>query len=189
MSPAPHSPGQSPADPALLAALSTIRDRGPIGEASLESAIDHADQYVAVLPPDATELADLGSGGGLPGLVIAVRRPDLRITLVERRATRADLLRRAVSSLGLSGRVTVVAADASQVAADRPREFDVVTARSFAAPPITARWAGELLKDGGRLIVSEPPIDDPSRWPAPLLESCGLVDEGRSAGVRTFRRI
>ena len=188
MSPAPHSPGQSPADPALLAALSTIRDRGPIGEASLDAAIEHADQYVAVLPAGAVELADLGSGGGLPGLVIAVRRPELRITLVERRATRADLLRRAVSALGLSERVFVLAADVSQVAAERPRSFDVVTARSFAAPPITARWAGELLRSGGRLIVSEPPADDPSRWPAPLLAACELVDEGRSAGVRTFHR-
>ena len=189
MSPAPHSPGQSPADPALLAALSTIRDRGPIGEASLEAAIVHADQYVAALPAHAVDLVDLGSGGGLPGLVIAVRRPDLRVTLVERRATRADLLRRAVSALGLASHVVVVADDVSRVATERPRSFDVVTARSFAAPSITARWAGELLRSGGRLIVSEPPTDDPQRWPTPLLTSSGLVDEGRTDGLRTFRRI
>lgn len=188
MSPAPHSPGQSPADPALLAALSTIRDRGPIGEASLEVAIAHADQYVNVIPADARELVDLGSGGGLPGLVIAVRRPDLQVTLVERRATRADLLLRAVGALELSGRVAVVAADVSTVAAARPHSFDVVTARSFAAPRITARWAGELLRSGGRLIVSEPPVDDPARWATSVVDAAGLVDEGRSAGVRTFLR-
>jgi len=172
----------------LLAALSTIRDRGPIGEASLESAVTHADRYVAALPPSAVDLVDLGSGGGLPGLVIAVRRPELRIVLVERRATRADLLRRAVMGLGLSDHVSIVADDVRALAARRAHDFDVVTARSFAAPAVTARWAGELLRSGGRLIVSEPPVDDPSRWPAAVLEQAGLVDEGRTDGIRLFRR-
>lgn len=188
MSPAPHSPGQSPADQALLAALSTIRDRGPIGEASLEAAVAHANQYVAAIPPAAVDLVDLGSGGGLPGLVIAVRRPDLRIVLVERRATRADLLRRAVAGLGLGAQVTVVADDVSVVARTRGHAFDIVTARSFAAPPITLRWAGELLRTGGVLIVSEPPVDDPGRWPVAAVASSGLSDEGRTDGLRLFRR-
>jgi 16S rRNA G527 N7-methylase RsmG len=175
-------------DDQLVAALQAIQARGAIGEASLVGAIVHAEQFVRQLPDTARTLADLGSGGGLPGLVIAVRRPGLRITLVERRHSRADLLRRAIAALDVSERVTVVADDVRVLASTSPRAFDVVTARSFAAPSITAKWASVLLASGGLLIVSEPPTDDPSRWPADVLATAGLVDQGRDQGVRTFRR-
>jgi 16S rRNA (guanine527-N7)-methyltransferase len=175
-------------DTALLAALAAIQDRGAIGESSLERAVEHADHFVTNLPPDTGSLADLGSGGGLPGLVIAVRRPELRIVLVERRATRADLLRRAVASLGMGDRVEVLADDVKVLARRSPAAFDVVTARSFAAPPITARWAGALLRPGGALIVAEPPEDDPSRWSATVLDEHGLVDQGRHQAVRVFTK-
>ena len=54
------------------------------------AAVAHADAFAAALPSSAA-VVDLGSGGGLPGLVIAVRRPDLRLTLVERRAHAAPI--------------------------------------------------------------------------------------------------
>jgi 16S rRNA (guanine527-N7)-methyltransferase len=182
-----------PDDDALVPALSAIQARGAIGVASIPGAIQHAEQFVRMVPRSAQTLADLGSGGGLPGLVIAVRCPDLRVVLVERRHTRADLLRRAVASLALGDRVTVVADDVKAVAERSPHSFDVVTARSFAAPAITARWAGALLRSGGVLIVSEPPlgdpaISDPARWPAAMLATHGLVDQGRDQGVRVLRR-
>ena len=63
-----------------------------------------------------------------------------------------------------------------------------VTARSFAAPEITAHWAGVLLMSGGVLVVSEPPTDDASRWPTAVLEAAGLADLGREQGVRRFIR-
>jgi 16S rRNA (guanine527-N7)-methyltransferase len=175
-------------DDALLVALQAIQARGAIGESSLSRAVEHAEQYVHKVPASAGTLCDLGSGGGLPGLVIAVRCPTLRITLVERRATRADLLRRAVASLALTDRVQVVADDVKAVADASPRSFDVVTARSFAAPPITARWASALLRTGGLLIVSEPPEDHPARWPADLLDRLHLADQGKDQGVRIFVR-
>jgi 16S rRNA G527 N7-methylase RsmG len=176
-------------DEALVAALQGIQARGAIGEASIAGAITHAEQFVRMIPDTARTLVDLGSGGGLPGLVIAVRRTDLSITLVERRATRADLLRRAVVSLDVGTRVIVVADDVRVVAEHSPASFDVVTARSFAAPPITARWAGALLRVGGTLIVSEPPEDDPARWPDDVLADHGLRDQGRDQGVRTFSKV
>ncbi len=174
-------------DDELVAALRVIQARGAIGM-PIADAVAHADRFVAQLPAGPASVVDLGSGGGLPGLVIAVRRPDLRVTLVERRHTRADLLRRAVQSLQLGDRVSVVADDVATVAGIAPRSFDIVTARSFAAPPVTARWAGELLRDGGLLLVSEPPVDDPERWPAALLEECGLAEFHREQGFRVFTR-
>lgn len=176
-------------DSVLIAALAAIQARGAIGEASLEAAIAHADQFVTQIPSPARTLVDLGSGGGLPGLVIAVRRPDLAVTLVERRVTRADLLHRAVAALGVGERVTVFAGDVAAFAERSPAAADVVTARSFAAPEITARWASALLRAGGVLVVSEPPDDDPARWPDVLLERRGLRDEGRHQGVRVFTRL
>ena len=85
-------------------------------------------------------------------------------------------------------RVTILPDDVRLLATQAPTSFDVVTARSFAAPAITARWAGELLVSGGMLVVSEPPSDDQDRWPASVLSAAGLVDLGREQGVRRFRR-
>ena len=179
-------------DDALVAALSLIRDRGAIGEASLTRAIEHADQYARAVPGRTARLADLGSGGGLPGLVIAARRPEIDIVLVERRATRADLLRRAVASLGMTDRVEVLADDVKVLARRSPGAFDVVTARSFAAPSITAHWASRLLKTEGLLLVSEPPAEDAGegaeRWPAELLTTESLEDLGRHDGLRILRK-
>ncbi len=178
-----------PDNEALLAALSAIQARGAIGVASLEQAVAHAEQFVTALPPFVRSVADLGSGGGLPGLVIAVRCPELLVTLVERRRSRADLLSRMVRALSLSDRVTVLADDVRRLAEESPNSFDAVTARSFAAPAITARWAGALLRDGGVLVVSEPPDDPIDRWPAHALLAAGLVDLGRELGVRKFVRV
>jgi 16S rRNA (guanine527-N7)-methyltransferase len=179
----------TPLDAALSAALSSIQARGAIGEASIERAIEHALHYVRRLPADVARVADLGSGGGLPGLVIAVHRPTVQLTLVERRHTRADLLRRAILSLGVEGHVSVVADDVAALIRRSPASFDAVTARSFAAPEITARCAAALVRPGGLLIVSEPPEDDPSRWPETLLGELGWVDDGRDGPVRVFHRV
>src|SRR5262245_7605268 len=74
-------------DTPLLAALAVIQARGAIGEGPLADAVAHADRFVAMIPSEARKLVDLGSGGGLPALVIAWRRTDLAVTMVERRST------------------------------------------------------------------------------------------------------
>jgi 16S rRNA G527 N7-methylase RsmG len=94
-------------DTRLVAALRVIQARGAIGERSLAHAVAHADRFVELIPLGQHSLVDLGSGGGLPALVIAWRRADLSVTMVERRATRADLLLRAIASLDLSERAVV----------------------------------------------------------------------------------
>lgn len=179
---------QSANDHRLTAVLEGIAARGAIGERSLPVAISHAEEFAAAVPVDAHVVVDLGSGGGLPGLVVAVRRPELQIVLVERRRTRADMLVRAVRALGVDDRVRVVADDVQVLVPELGGTVDAVTARSFAAPPVTLRWAGELLRTGGVAVVSEPPADEPDRWPTELLEARGFEDVGRQGRVRVFRR-
>ena len=173
----------------LLEVLAVNRSHGSVGEKSLLDAVGHAEAYVSALPESAVSLADLGSGGGLPGLVIAVRCPHLRVTLIERRSNRADQLLRSVHALGIADRVVVCAQDVSVVVERMPGAFDVVSARSFAAPEITARWAAALLRPGGMLIVSEPPVASLGRWPAPMLERYALSDLGTRGAVRCFEHV
>jgi len=120
---------------------------------------------------------DLGSGAGLPALVLAVAFPETRWTLIERRSGRTDLLRRAVHRLGLLDRVAVITGDAAIVGwSDLRGKADWVTARSFGTPGDTAEVAAPLLRDGGSLLVSEPiDTDLETRWPSAGLERCGLV--------------
>jgi 16S rRNA (guanine527-N7)-methyltransferase len=175
-------------DNSLVAALAVIQARGAIGERSLADAIAHADRFVDLVPAGPASLVDLGSGGGLPALVIAWRRPDVSVTMVERRATRADLLRRAVISLGMGDRCTVLNDDVVAVFGRKPRTFDVVTARSFADVATTCRYADELLNRTGIALVSEPPTDRTELWSAALADHPLLADTGVYQGIRRLER-
>jgi len=121
-------------------------------------------------------IVDLGSGVGLPSLVLAEAHPATTWTLVERRTGRAELLRRSVARLRWSDRVEVLAADAADAGRGPLRgRADIVTARSFGPPASVAELGAPLLAPGGSLIVSEPlraAADD--RWPASGLDLCGL---------------
>lgn len=102
-----------------------------------------------LLPPGSSVL-DVGSGAGLPGLVLAIARPDLRITLVESMARRTTFLEEAVAALGLADQVAVVRARAEEY----PGELvDVVTARAVAPLDRLARWCLPLLRVHGRLLA------------------------------------
>ncbi len=102
-----------------------------------------------LVPVDAT-VADLGSGAGLPGLVLAIARPDLRVTLVEPMARRVAFLDEARTRLGLDG-VEVVRERAEQWT--EQQRFDVVTARALAALPKLLGWAMPLVADDGQLLA------------------------------------
>lgn len=104
-------------------------------------------------------LADVGSGAGLPGLVLALARPDVHVTLIEPMERRTDWLRDETQRLGLTN-VTVLRARAEEATADGP--FDQVTARAVSALrtliPITAplvRSGGELLFLKGARVADE----------------------------------
>ena len=175
-------------DTELLTALAVIQARGAIGERSLVGAVAHADRFVDLVPTGRRSLVDLGSGGGLPALVIAWRRPDVTITMVERRAMRADLLRRAVASLGIGQRTNVVNDDVAAVASELPNAFDVVTARSFGDVAVTTRFIDMLLAEDGVGLVSEPPTDREATWAAALAEYPALFDDGVYQGIRRLIR-
>ncbi len=105
---------------------------------------------VAPLVPDGATVADLGSGAGLPGLVLAVARPDLQVTLVEPMARRVAFLEEAIAALGLD-RVDVVRGRAEQWT--DPRRFDVVTARALAPLPKLLGWAMPLIAERGLVLA------------------------------------
>lgn len=155
-----------------MAVLRHAQVLGAIGPSLLEGHLAQAAAFVeAARPwcPEPTEVLDLGSGGGIPGLVVAAQLPAARVTLLEGRTERARLLADSVAALGWVGRVEVLASRAEEAARTAHRgRYDLVVARGFGSPPVTAECAAPLLRAGGVLVVSDPP--DPelaaARWPA-----------------------
>ncbi|OAN33967.1 16S rRNA (guanine(527)-N(7))-methyltransferase RsmG [Microbacterium sp. H83] len=95
-------------------------------------------------------VADIGSGAGLPGLVLAIARPDVRWTLIEPMERRVIWLNEQVQSLGLDN-VEVVRARAEEV--DGSKGFDVVTARAVSALRTLIPLTAPLVRDGGELTL------------------------------------
>jgi len=95
-------------------------------------------------------VADVGSGAGLPGVVLAVARPDLQMTLVEPALRRSRFLQEVVAELGLQNTV-VIRARAEDLAGQL--EVEAVTARAVASLERLAGWTLPLLSTGGRLLA------------------------------------
>ncbi|WP_290515964.1 16S rRNA (guanine(527)-N(7))-methyltransferase RsmG [Aeromicrobium sp.] len=98
--------------------------------------------------PQGSTVADVGSGAGLPGLVWAIARPDLDVTLIEPLLRRTVFLDEVIETLGLDN-VTVVRARAEDV----HDVFDVVTARAVAPLDKLGRWCMPLVRPGGVLLA------------------------------------
>jgi 16S rRNA (guanine527-N7)-methyltransferase len=105
---------------------------------------------LAELITEGADVADIGSGAGLPGLVLAVVRPDLRLTLVEPLLRRTAFLQEAVDRLGLDT-VEVVRARAEEL--HGKREFSVVTSRAVAPLDRLLDWSMPLVRQGGTLLA------------------------------------
>lgn len=104
---------------------------------------------VELLPRGALRVVDVGSGAGLPGLVLGCLRPDITMTLIEPLARRATFLEEAIGILGLtSAQVVRARADESGVAG-----FDVVTSRALAPLDRLARWCLPLCRPGGVVLA------------------------------------
>ncbi len=180
-----------PADRTEL--LETLRDAqrlGFFGAAPIEEAVARAERFIPALTPLAAgaRLVDIGSGGGLPGLVIAAALPAASVLLVDRRQKRTDFLERAVKRLGMK-HVAVACTDVRDlvraVRSGSVTPFDRVTARGFGPPEVTLTLASGLMEAAGRVVISEPPAGE--RWPDELLERLELEVEYRP-GVSVFRR-
>jgi 16S rRNA (guanine527-N7)-methyltransferase len=154
----------------LLDCLRDARQLGFLGPGPVEPHLEHALAHCEVArgagwADRSAEpvVADLGSGGGVPGLVLAVERPRSPVTLIESGRRRVDFLRACVERLGLEcaevyhGRAESYGRDAGR------GRFDVVTARSVGPPAVTAELGAPLLALGGKLVVSAAP--DAPAWP------------------------
>ena len=102
------------------------------------------------LVPQQASVADVGSGAGLPGLVWAIARPDVHVTLIEPLLRRTAFLGEAVDALGLGARVAVARGRAED---GQARAFDVVTARAVAPLERLLPWTAPLIAVGGRLVA------------------------------------
>ena len=121
------------------------------------------------------KIFDLGSGGGVPGLVLIEELKDWEFVLIERKKRRANFLREAVALLNASERVKIVCDEAENAARSKKLACtaDFVTARAFGPPAVTAECACRLLKLNAFLIVSEPPSNT-DRWIHEKLALTGL---------------
>jgi len=106
---------------------------------------------VADLVPDGSHVVDVGSGAGLPGLPLAIRRPDLEVTLLEPLLRRATFLTESVEALGLGARVEVVRGRAEEL--HGRRVFDVVTSRAVAPLQRLLPWSLPLAREGGLVLA------------------------------------
>jgi 16S rRNA (guanine527-N7)-methyltransferase len=105
---------------------------------------------LAEVLPDDSDVIDVGSGAGLPGLVLAIARPDLRITLLEPLARRVTFLSEVTEELALAN-VTVIRGRAEE--SSGKLSAAVVTARAVAPLDRLARWCLPLAAPGGRLLA------------------------------------
>lgn len=138
----------------LLATDGTVR--GLIGPREVPRLWDrHLLNSVAIAPlvPPGARVVDVGSGAGLPGIPLALVRPDIRVTLLEPLARRVTFLDECVAALGLDT-VTVVRGRAEEGPTVRSLGgADVVTARAVAPLEKLAGWCLPLLRPGGQLLA------------------------------------
>jgi 16S rRNA (guanine527-N7)-methyltransferase len=144
---------------------------------------------IGPLIPQRSYVADVGSGAGLPGLVLAIARPDVDMVLVEPLNRRTTFLDEVVDALGLGDQVTVLRARAEEAVAPgamfHVKHADVVTARAVAPLDRLAGWCLPLVRPGGVLLAMKgssaaAEIDEHAAaigrlgGGAPALHTCGL---------------
>jgi len=127
----------------------------------------HLLDSLAVVPAftNAQNVLDVGAGGGLPGIVLAIARPDMRVSMVDTVHKKTAFLTQVKAELGLAN-VTVYTSRVEQLQV--PQQFDVITSRAFAELNDFVTWSGHLLKEGGRFIALKGvmPKEEIARLPA-----------------------
>ena len=112
----------------------------------------------------AHNVLDVGSGGGLPGIVLAIVRPDMKVSMIDTVHKKTAFLTQVKAELGLTN-VTVYTARVEQLQVSD--KFDVITSRAFADLLDFVNWSSHLLADGGRYIALKgvAPKDEQERLP------------------------
>jgi 16S rRNA (guanine527-N7)-methyltransferase len=168
--------------PAVERILRDAARLGFFGGMPMGEQIDHALGFVFVvenvLGRSPRSVLDLGSGGGMPGLVLASCWPDSRVVLLDSNERRTAFLTTEIAALDAGGDLEVVRGRAEECARTEPLRdaFELVTARSFGPPAVTAECGAQYLSVHGLLVASEPPADQgESRWPGFELAQLGLL--------------
>lgn len=133
-----------------------------------------------LLPGAGSKILDLGSGGGFPGLVIAIVRPDLRVDLLDATAKKTQFLTETAAVLGVH--VNVHTGRAEDLHRDRELSsaFDVVTARAVAPLSRLTTWALPFLQPGGLLYAMKG-----ERWAEELAEARDVIATSGASVVAT----
>jgi 16S rRNA (guanine527-N7)-methyltransferase len=124
----------------------------------------------------ARNVLDVGAGGGLPGIVLAIARPDMKVSLVDTVHKKTAFLTQVKAELSLSN-VTVYTARVEQL--EVPAKFDVITSRAFADLSDFVNWSGHLLEEGGQFIAL--------KGVAPPEEQQRLPQEWKVTGLRALQ--
>jgi 16S rRNA (guanine527-N7)-methyltransferase len=147
------------AEPALEALLALLAEpRAPISDASARRAREvHLADSLSGLEVEAIRaarrIADLGSGAGLPGLVLAACLPGSRFDLIESVGRKCEFLRGAIERMGLANAAVVCERSEDWAADEGQAAYEAVTARALGSLATVAELASPLLADGGVLAV------------------------------------
>ena len=166
--------------------LEEAKRRGLIGTEPLDRTLAHAralGQVATESGPPASPCLDLGSGGGVPGLILASDWPASAWVLLDSNQRSVEFLGEAVRALELADRVTV-SGERAEIAGREPNHrerYGLVTVRAVAGPGVTAEYVAPFLCPGGLGVVSEPPGALPDRWDPVGLEELGLTLDSHRA--------
>lgn len=183
---------------ALLDQLGRSRDLGFLGDGPLEQHVEHSSVLLGAIAElsqstGSDRLLDLGSGGGVPGLVAVADGRWSHVALLDRSERRSAFLRSAVSvdglAVGVTTEVLVGSAEVLGHRLDLRERYDAVVSRSFGPPSATLECASAFVAVGGVVAVSDPPGG--RRWPSVVPELGLELELGRegSPAFSLFRKV
>jgi 16S rRNA (guanine527-N7)-methyltransferase len=166
----------------LLEVWVQARDLGFLGPGPVEMHLTVSRSLLAAVAQTPAVAVDLGTGAGVPGLALAMAWTDSRWLLLDSNGRRTEFVAEAARTLDLADRVEVVR-ERAELAGRELRwrgRADLVVARGFGPPAVTAECAAPFLRVGGSLLVTDPPAARTDRWRAAGLAPLGLAPEDRS---------
>lgn len=182
----------------LLEQLGRSRELGFLGDGPLEQHVEHGSVLLGAIAdlvresPNADRLLDLGSGGGVPGLVAVNDGRWAHVDLLDRSERRCAFLRSALAAGHLSEDVTVgVLAGSAEMlgrSGDLRESYGVVVSRSFGPPSATLECASAFVEVGGFVVVSDPPGG--RSWPGRVsqLSLVRVVSRSDAPAFTVFRK-